>query len=152
MLRNVIFPSKLDDVGQYAFKGCKAMTELVLPDGLYTVGDGAFNGCSALRSVKTGNGLAELTGYKSGTYQSDDRGLFAHCTALTDVEIGSRVHTIGACCFFGCTALKTVVIPDTVSQIELYAFCGCTSLETVEIGNGVQDIGYRALASHRPFV
>ena len=64
--------------------------------------------------------------------------------ALTSVEIGSCVTSIGNSAFSDCSGLTSVTIPNSVTSIGSYAFYNCSSLTSVTIGNSVTSIGEKA--------
>jgi hypothetical protein len=63
-------------IGDFAFKGCEALTEIELPEGLIAIRDGAFEGCIALRNVTLPSTLEKI-GSRA----------FNECTSLEKVYI-----------------------------------------------------------------
>ena len=47
-LKEVVFPSTLKVIGEYAFRNCKALSSVNMPDGVEEIGKEAFMGCSSL--------------------------------------------------------------------------------------------------------
>ena len=152
-------------IGENAFYGCSALTELIIPDGVTSIGSAAFGSCTALIEVAIGNGVTSIDGYA-----------FALCGALTEVAIGNSVTSIGMHAFDGCSLSKVtikdlfswckidfyfdnsnplhhgaklylndkeiakLVIPEDISYIKRYTFCGCKSITSVIIPDGITSI------------
>lgn len=72
---------------------------------------------------------------------------FDGCRSLTSCTIGSGVTSIGYRAFFLCTSLTSVTIPDSVTSIGQHAFYGCTSLTSIDIPNSVISIGANTFAN-----
>jgi len=51
-ISSIDLPERLKKVGDYAFNGCKNLTELDLPDSVVKVGDHAFDGCKNLKRIQ----------------------------------------------------------------------------------------------------
>ena len=69
------------------------------------------------------------------------RGLCMGNTALAEVVIEGKPHTVGRDAFTNCTALKSITLPRSVKVIEASAFDSCTELEEVNIKGRVEYIG-----------
>lgn len=75
-------------------------------------------------------------------------GLFAGCTTLEEVTIGSSGDSKTELLyemFAGCTNLKTVHMDENVNTIETAAFAECTSLKSIDL-KGVEEIKSYAFA------
>jgi hypothetical protein len=46
-----VIPAGVTKFGEYAFRGCSRLTNLVIPAGVTEIGEGAFSGCSSLTSL-----------------------------------------------------------------------------------------------------
>ena len=73
--------------------------------------------------------------------------VFASCTSLTEVKLGTGLTGIGEGAFSGCTALTGIELPDSVTRIERDAFRGATSLSKVVLSKGLTYLGGRAFGS-----
>ena len=51
-ISSIDLPERLKKVGDYAFNGCKNLTELDLPDSVVKVGDHVFDGCKNLKRIQ----------------------------------------------------------------------------------------------------
>ena len=125
-VKNLIIPSSVTAIGNYAFYGCDGITSVVIPSSVITIGYDAFWGCSGLMSVTIPNSVTTIGG-----------GAFGECSGLTSVTISESVTTIGSGAFGGCANLTSVDIPSSVTTIESYAFRDCSGLTSVTIPSSV---------------
>lgn len=58
-LSNVALPKNTKTIGQTAFSGCTSLTSIILPENVRDIGNKAFNNCTALKSIQI---PAELSG------------------------------------------------------------------------------------------
>ena len=72
---------------------------------------------------------------------------FNSCYSLTSVTIPSSVTSIGTVAFAGCYSLTSVTIPSSVTSIGDYAYQNCYSLTSVTIPSSVTSIGNSAFNS-----
>ncbi len=105
--------SGVTHIGDQAFSGCYALSEIALPATLGTVGNEVFFECTALASVELPASLKYIGDY-----------MFADCTALREIIMPSGVAEIGKYAFYQTTALSEVSLPSTLSVIHDYAFAG----------------------------
>lgn len=144
-LESITLPVGLKSIGQYAFRGCKNLTEINIPNGVETIGSGAFEGLEKLSKVTLSSSLTVIPERAFARCKALDEitipdsvalvdvSAFSDCEALATVNIGtdSAVSSIGNYAFSGCKALTSVYIPAGVETIGDYAFGDCTALETV---------------------
>ncbi len=162
-IQNITLPTGIKDIGQNAFAGCSALTDVNTDalDSLFTVGEGAFENCSDLKkivipaSVKTiGFGafkgcvaLEEITlpfvgNTKSGTENTHFAYIFGarayyygkdYVPATLRSVTVTGGTTVTSYAFWDCTSLKNVILPDTLTTIGYGAFYNCTSLESLTL-------------------
>lgn len=46
IIKSVIIPNSVKEIGNYAFYECNSITNIVLPSSLETIGEGVFCGCN----------------------------------------------------------------------------------------------------------
>ena len=51
---------KVTAIANSAFRGCSALTSIVIPDGVTKIGDSAFEECTSLTSIVIPNGVTEI--------------------------------------------------------------------------------------------
>lgn len=161
----VAFSNGVSSIGDVAFWGCSALTDVEIPDSVTRIGVSAFTSTS-LSDVVIPNSVTEICHHA-----------FASST-LSTITIGNNVARIGDMAFYNCTSLTSVyisdleawctmtfespqsnplcfanqlylngtlltelTIPDGVTDISDYAFCSCSCLNSMTIPEGVLNIG-----------
>lgn len=133
-----------------AFKGCTSLTDAALT-GVTNIGKDAFNGTklgsvslSTTTATTIGTSAFEncksLTSVTFGKITSVPDTAFKGCTALTTVNWGNDVASIGKSAFEGCSKLTTISFPNSIKTIPESAFKGCTSLTKIDF-NKVTSVG-----------
>ena len=79
-LQNIILPDNVTSIGSSAFRYCDALTSVTIPDNVTSIGSNAFNGCYALTSITIPDNVTSI-GFSA----------FENCDALTSVTIGNSV-------------------------------------------------------------
>ncbi len=116
--------SNVTSIGQYTFRYCESLTEIVFPESLTAIGTDAFNGTSITSVVLP----KDLTSFS-----------FSGCSLLESVTFSteSKLAIVPNSAFQNCVNLKSIAIPSTVTRIDNSAFYGCTSLSKFNI-NGAK--------------
>lgn len=121
--------STLTEIGQFAFAGCTALTEVTFVPSVTTYGNYAFEGCTGLTSI-------DWTNYQPSAENSDKlsvngvlvaTGLFAECSSLTsDFALPEQIIGIDRAAFrnTGYTAIDFTTDAPGVKVIEEQAFSG----------------------------
>ncbi|MBP5787169.1 MAG: leucine-rich repeat protein, partial [Kiritimatiellae bacterium] len=126
-LTTIVWGTGVEEIRQYAFAGCTALTELVLPDSVRIVAENAFDGCTGLTNIVWGAGIEEI---KSSA--------FGNCTALGSVEIPDGVTNLNGGVFQGCTGLTNAVVGGGVAEFGADVFENCPNLARIEVGSALQ--------------
>lgn len=172
-LINVIIPSSVTSIGNYAFYGCGVnFTKITIPNSVTSIGDYAFYGCD-FTEVIIPNSVTSIGGYA-----------FAECFELTSITIPNSVTSIESYAFWNCIHLtsvhitdleawckiifnephsnplghahhlylkgeeiKSLVIPESVTNIGDNTFSGCYGFTDITIPNSVTSIGNHAFSS-----
>src|SRR6056300_1546510 len=109
-----------------AFQSCHNLVSIEMHDGVGIIEDWAFGGCTSLKRIKL-----------SGVRVIEKRAFF-YCTALTDVEFGDKLETIGPYAFAR-TALRRIKLPK-VRVIGNNAFWDCDQLTELELAEDLERI------------
>ena len=150
----LILPSYITEINQYAFYNCNGLTSVTIPDSVTSIGDNAFAGCTGLTSVTIGNSVTSI---------GDNA--FDGCTGLTSVTIPDSVTSIGERALYntlwynnqpdglvyaGKVAYKykgtmpsntSIVLEEGTLGIAGSAFRNCTGLTSITIPDSVTSIG-----------
>ena len=89
----------------------------------------AFLGCISLRGIIKLLGVREI-----------GKEAFQNCFALSDVEFGDELETVGEDAFWCCKSLRSIKMPS-VRTIQQGAFFNCYQLNDVEFGGDLETIG-----------
>ncbi len=123
-LTKVTILANIKEIGDYLFKGCAKLEEVVFPNSLEKLGRESFSGCGKLAKVEFNENLKEI-GYYA----------FQECISLKSIHFPLKTNLIMDGAFMECTALESITFEDGESsqQCSLYnkAFEGCTSLKSV---------------------
>ena len=111
-LTNLIIGSNVQNIPDYAFRGCNQIQNLTIPASVTTVGDHAFYECTNLTTLT-------IDGGEYGEYA------FFGCSNLETLTIGEDVTSIGGYAFWNCPALTTVHFNAT----------NCISMFTTTVNN-----------------
>ena len=169
-IKNIIIPSTVSTIGEYAFSGCTSLSSVFIGSGVKELDKRGFSGCDSLAEItvdeKNAN-YSSLDGVlfnkdktnviicpngKKGTYSLPNKVTkissyaFCNCSGLTSVTIPNSVTSIEDYAFDDCTGLTNIAIPNSVTSIGYSAFSGCTGLTSVTIPNSVTSIGNYAFS------
>ena len=137
----------VSSIGQNAFAGCDALTEINTGD--VTIGDYAFEGCDELNRVTIGTSIPNSSATIGTSAFGDCENLsevnlisvssigsyaFSWCSSLNSITLSNNLTTIGAGAFWA-SGLRTITIPNSVTSIEDSAFSYCNSLEYIVFEN-----------------
>lgn len=150
-LENVIMPSTLTRIGNYAFRNCTSLpSSFELPQTIVYIGSNVFAGTHVNEEIIDGviykndavvgfvDGVT-VANIKEGTTIIGSNA-FNGCNTLTQVNLPSSLHYINNYAFYGCTSLVNIVIPSNVKEIGESSFRGCSKLEMVDIQSNITNI------------
>lgn len=115
-------------IADWAFLGCRALTDVAIPDSVTSIGEYAFYQCTALEKVTFGKGITRI-----------EKETFFDCASLLYLVIPDSVTSIGEFAFAGCESLRSVIIPDRVTSIGKCAFSDIPAYANINIPAGVQE-------------
>ena len=109
-------------ISDHAFVNCVNLKSVTIPNGVIVIDDYAFKGCTSLTEILIPNSIKKIGDYA-----------FEECTNLSvvNIELDSKLETIGFEAFIECSNLKSIVIPKSVTSIEDNTFFLCKKLTDV---------------------
>ena len=127
-----------DEINQYAFRNCKALT--VFPANQETVLKGAsiFENCASIPNAEVGmltasifSGCTSLSDVTlKDTIEEIPKSAFAKCSSLKEIDI-EKIKNIGANAFDG-SGLTSVKL-NNAEAISSSAFANCSALKSVDV-------------------
>ena len=155
----LVLSGEITHIGNYAFEGCTAVSEVVPPDSLTDIGKYAFSGCSGIKSIhldKKITAISDHAFYKSGLEQvvvTGSSGLtmggyvFADCTRLRQVTFAGSFEKLGDHMFQGCSALdNSFTLPAELTELGDYAFQNCTGISKIDLPSSLRTINAGAFS------
>ena len=140
-IRAVELPEGLTRIGDSAFYGGYALTEVTIPDSVMG-GAEAFRACSSLTEFHVGAGNPMYCALDGVLFDKDRRSLIAYPAGKRDASyvIPEGVRDLGYNAFDGCEYLTEVTLPDSLSLNESYItwppFLECPSLTAIHVSSG----------------
>ena len=135
VLKQIIFPTSVKEIGDEAFCGCEklamatlpqeieqigryafshtALKQLDLPENILWIGDGAYKNCSKLSLINLPSNTKELPNE-----------IFKGCSSLKKLELPETLETIGIETFADCYRLINMIVPERVMAVGVNAFKG----------------------------
>ena len=104
LVKDLIIPNSVTNIGDYAFYNCTSLTSVTIPDSVTSIGLGAFQGCSGLTSITIPDSVTRI-----------GNSAFYGC-GFTSVTIGSGVTRIEKFAFAQCTSLISMTFNGTKAQ------------------------------------
>ena len=108
----------VETVGDYAFRGCAALSTLTNCDSVTKIYSNAFRSCTALTDFTFGN-INEIC--ESAFYG----------TGLESLNLPETIRTVRAAAFESCKNATEITIPQLTSIIGDRAFADCTGVNSI---------------------
>lgn len=108
-------------IGENAFNGCTALSEVKFAANTKTISQNAFSGCTALTAVDLADKQTQTIGQNA----------FLNCTSLATLSLPTTGLTSIGASAFNKNAIKRITIPSSVTEIGDAAFANCSVLEQI---------------------
>ncbi|EJK67223.1 hypothetical protein THAOC_11777 [Thalassiosira oceanica] len=137
-LQEVVIPPSVTKLGDSAFRDCSNLAEVQFRKGLEIIEYSAFKGCKALQQVIHPSSVTKNVARSDHAYECHQAGQYAFsgCGNLASVQFGKGLEIIGEGAFDECTALRGVTVPSSVTELGYGAFGVCTNLTEVILLGG----------------
>lgn len=139
VLTKLIITPNMTNIGSYAFKDAKDLTEVELDSNitdkslfrLNRIYTNAFAGCTKLGKIEVPSSLNNL-----------GSSAFNGCRNLKEVKnfANTGVDTINASAFKNCSSLTHIDLPNVVGSIKNNSFNGTTSLDYLVVPSVIEEI------------
>ncbi len=144
-LVELVIPSTVGEVGDFAFVNCSSIEKIVIPVAVTKISANAFSGVK-IKELTCAPSVIELLPVDELTHLTiigEGEGEVLPTSSLkklTHLTISGGVSTISRNAFSGNELLKEVIIGNCVTEIEERAFYQCTSLESVTLSSNIKEI------------
>lgn len=149
-VEEVVLPSKLKYIGNYAFSGCTSLKKLVIPSEVNEIEGSAFTECYSLKegfAVAADNSSYIIE--NNILYSKDKTVLHSAPSVSGAVTVPSFVTKIGDSAFYYNNGITSIVIPSSVKTIGYQGICDCSALTSVVIeGSNLEAIEKLAFAGN----
>ena len=123
----IVIEDKVATIGDRAFYGFTALTDITIGKSIETIGTYAFRGCVKLESVTIPAGVTQLKD-----------SAFRDCTALAEVTFDGNAPTIGNYVFNGCASGLTICYYEGNAGFDVAPWTGYT-VKALHVGKWVVD-------------
>ena len=149
-------------IGQNAFNGFTAITDVLIPNNVTSIGGGAFNGCSSLTMVTAQRPTPPTLGANAFDGNATDRKIRAHVSYKTTDGWSTYADDIVAYSGVWVCGGVTLFYDGTTKKMSVEKCCGSgnmddyqnyedrpwisikDNIETIVVESGVTKIGYNA--------
>jgi len=155
-LTSVTIPSGVTSIGNYAFEDQYStnLTNVVIPTNVTSIGCSPFVGCSSMTAITVSPGNPAFSSVDGVLFTKSQATLIEYPQGKvgTSYTISNGVANIGDYAFAWCSSITNVTIGNGVIRIGNYAFYDCIDLKNLTIGTNVASIGeYSFAGRYIPF-
>ena len=110
MFSEVVIPSSVTEIGDYAFYDCPYLESVTLPENIRRIGGYAFSHCGRLSEVNLPD-----------TIETIPESCFKDCVSLKSIKLPAHSLSIEKNAFYNCPKLKTLNVTRKC-DLGAYAF------------------------------
>lgn len=148
-ISSLVIEEGVTELDADAFHGLRYLKSVSIPKSVTVIGENAFSGCSALSEVY----LQDLRNWCEIDFDnefsnplSNGAALFVGNQIITDCILPDGVTQIKPYAFYSSATLNSVIVPEGVTQIAASAFQH-SSIAQMTLPNSLKSIGCRAFSS-----
>ena len=130
----LVIPGGVIGIRAWAFSYCTSLESVIIPDSVTSVETYAFFGCGELQRIIVDENNTEYKSVENCLIENDSGALVTGCKTSVIPNDGS-VKSISDAAFFDHKELSAVTIPDGVTKIGGHAFYGCAGLAELTFQN-----------------
>ena len=154
LLKTVSFPESVKTIGNFAFNGCKALSDINL-NNIESIGDYAFYNCSRLTGAIVGPKV-KIIGIEAFYYCTNIEKIsfpeaeiicgsaFKYMSKLTSADV-SKCEKLISSCFEKCIILSDVKLSDNLQIIPSFCFSS-TGLKKINLPSNLKKIEQHAFS------
>ena len=148
MLKEVIIPNTISEIGAYQFYNFSSLENIVIPNTVLSIGENAFYGCENIKKMEIPF-VGEKADESGSTYfvylfgNSSSTSYNGVPSSLKEVKVTGGTN-LGSSAFYYCKNIEKIILPDTLISIGEDAFCGCSSLTSINLPSSITSIGKQA--------
>ena len=141
-ITGIKFPSKVYQLGYWAFQNCPNLTTVEIPESVVYFGAGCFARCNNLKklTVNSGNSYFNSPYNSNAVIETESNRLVQGCNYTV---IPKSVVTIGENAFQGFDGIEEVTLTANIKTIEDDAFTNCRNLKKVYLNKNIKTLGER---------
>ncbi len=121
-LKTVIFEGFSTGFAYDTFRGCTALTKVVLPKSMKTIPQDMFSGCVSLTDITLPEDVTNIS-----------HSAFSGCASLKEIHLPQTVTNLTANAFNGCSSLETVTLSTALKEIDWHVFMDCKNLTKIMV-------------------
>ena len=135
LAKDIVLPSSVNTIRDYAFYGCSTLESIELPDKIKKIGKKAFEKCESLKDIHLPSALVSI-----------DEDTFSGCESISTISLPSGLSSIGERAFKGCVGLTRLECPKSLNIIGEEAFSECAMLQEIRFSENLYMIGKNAFS------
>lgn len=133
--KRVIIPNTVIKIANYAFQGCKNITEIIIPSSVEEMQGNPFFNCIHLKKITVDSTSSFFSSENGILFDKSKTFLLAFPPRFdtTSYAVSTTIEGIGNFAFQGCSHLNKILIPSSVKEIGVGVFLYCYNLTDIAV-------------------
>ena len=133
-IKNIIIPSTVSTIGEYAFSGCTSLSSVFIGSGVKELDKRGFSGCDSLAEITVDEKNANYSSFDGVLFNKDKTNIVIYPNGKKGAySLPNKITKISSYAFCNCSGLTSVTIPERVTSLDGSTFNGCTNLKRIEV-------------------